>query len=60
MEIFYLVVFGVLALATLAVELTRGVESSKSTGSVTFQAFRTNYLFVYSLMMGEQFVHAVA
>lgn len=46
-------VFGVLAAAAAAFELTKPKEGQLST-SRDFLRFRTNYIVVYSLMMGEQ------
>lgn len=50
MEGFYVFVFGVLAAAAAAFELTKPKEGQLST-SRDFLRFRTNYIVVYSLMM---------
>ena len=51
METFYVFVFGLLAAAAAAFELTKPKEGQMST-SRDFFRFRTNYIVVYSLMMG--------
>ena len=51
MEGFYIFVFGVLAAAAAAFEFTKPKEGQMST-SRDFLRFRTNYIVVYSMMMG--------
>lgn len=52
MEAFYVLVFGALAAAAALFELTKPKEGQMST-SRDFLRFRTNYIVVYSLMMGR-------
>lgn len=52
MEMFYVLVFGVLAAAAAAFELSKPKEGQINT-SMDFLRFRANYIVVYSLMMGE-------
>ena len=51
MEVFYIMIFGLLAAAAAAFEFTKPREGNMST-SRDFLRFRTNYIVVYSLMMG--------
>nr|GMD34842.1 molybdate-anion transporter-like [Ipomoea batatas]GMD41465.1 molybdate-anion transporter-like [Ipomoea batatas]GMD49629.1 molybdate-anion transporter-like [Ipomoea batatas] len=50
MEVFYYMVFGGLAAVVAALELSKSSKDRIST-SPTFNAFKNNYLVVYSLMM---------
>lgn len=52
MEIFYVLVFGVLAVAAGVLEFTKPAETFQI-GSADFLKFRNNYVLVYSLMMGK-------
>ena len=52
MEVFYLCVFGVLAALAGAFEFTKPKEGHMNT-SRDFLRFRTNYIVVYSMMMGK-------
>lgn len=52
MEIFYYLVFGGLSLIVAGLELSKSSKDRVNTSS-TFNSFKNNYLFVYSLMMGE-------
>lgn len=52
MEPFYIAVFGVLAALAAVLELTKGKSTSSDNTSKEFSRFRTNYVLVYSLMMG--------
>ncbi|KAK9103942.1 hypothetical protein Sjap_021196 [Stephania japonica] len=51
MELFYLVVFGGLSLVVAGVELSKN-SKDRITTSAAFNAFKNNYVLVYSLMMG--------
>ncbi|KAM1504189.1 hypothetical protein TB2_000301 [Malus domestica] len=50
MEVFYYMVFGILAAVVAAAELSKRNKDRINTPS-TFNVFKNNYLFVYSLMM---------
>ncbi|XP_009351951.1 molybdate-anion transporter [Pyrus x bretschneideri] len=50
MEVFYYMVFGILAVVVAAAELSKSNKDRINTPS-TFNVFKNNYLFVYSLMM---------
>ncbi|KAK1306340.1 hypothetical protein QJS10_CPA10g02016 [Acorus calamus] len=50
MEIFYYLVFGALSLVVLALELSKN-SKDRITTSAAFNAFKNNYIVVYSLMM---------
>ncbi|KAF4389447.1 uncharacterized protein LOC115716634 [Cannabis sativa] len=50
MEIFYFLLFGVLALVVVTLELTKTSKDRLST-SPAFNAFKNNYILVYSIMM---------
>ncbi|KAG7035765.1 Molybdate-anion transporter [Cucurbita argyrosperma subsp. argyrosperma] len=50
MEIFYFLVFGALSVVVAALELSKSNKDRINTPSA-FNAFKNNYLFVYSLMM---------
>lgn len=52
MEPFYIAVFGVLAAIAAGLELTKGKSTSTDNTSKEFSRFRSNYVLVYSLMMG--------
>lgn len=52
MEPFYIAVFGVLAALAAALELTKSKSTSTDNSSRDFSRFRSNYVLVYSLMMG--------
>ena len=49
----YYVLFAVLATAAASLELSKAADITKAAANAEFQRFRTNYLVVYSLMMGE-------
>lgn len=51
MEIFYFVVFAGLAAVVAALELSKS-SRDRINSSSAFNAFKNNYLVVYSLMMG--------
>lgn len=51
MEAYYYVVFGVLVAVLAALEFSKSSKDRIST-SAAFNAFKNNYLVVYSLMMG--------
>jgi hypothetical protein len=51
MELFYILVFGGLAAVVAALELSKSSKDRINTSSA-FNAFKNNYLLVYSLMMG--------
>lgn len=53
MELFYIAVFLLSAMAAAALEGTRKGETGSGTGNRDFLKFRNNYVLVYSLMMGE-------
>ena len=55
MEIFYIAVFLLSAIAAAAVEGTRKSESGSGSGNRDFLNFRNNYVIVYALMMGKLF-----
>lgn len=50
MEVFYYMVFGILGVVVAATELSKSNKDRINTSS-TFNSFKNNYLFVYSLMM---------
>ena len=52
MELFYLIVFSLSAVAAGALEWTKKSEGSSATGNRDFIKFRNNYVLVYALMMG--------
>lgn len=51
MEIFYFLLFGALALVVAALELSK-IGKDRISTSPAFNAFKNNYLLVYSIMMG--------
>lgn len=51
MEIFYVVVFGVLAVCAAVLETTKKT-SNVDNSSKEFSRFKNNYVLVYALMMG--------
>ena len=51
MEVFYFLVFGGLAAVVAALEFSKSSRDRVNTTSA-FNAFKNNYLLVYSLMMG--------
>lgn len=53
MELFYVAVFLLSALAAAALEGTRKAESGSAIANRDFLKFRNNYVLVYALMMGE-------
>lgn len=53
MELFYVAVFLLSALAAAALEGTRKAETGSSIGNRDFLKFRNNYVLVYALMMGK-------
>ena len=53
MELFYIAVFALSALATGALEGTRKTETGSAVGNREFLRFRNNYVLVYALMMGK-------
>ena len=53
MEQFFYVLFAVLGVGCAALEFTKGKLSDKLQTTTVFNAFKNNYLVVYSLMMGE-------
>ena len=53
MELFYIAVFLLSAVAAAALEATRKSSTGSETGNRDFLKFRNNYVLVYSLMMGE-------
>lgn len=52
MEFFFYLIFGLLAIICAASELSKG-QKDKYTTIPAFEAFKNNYLLVYSLMMGK-------
>ena len=52
MEAFFWVVFGLLTIVCGGLEFTKGQKDKIQTNSA-FEAFKNNYLVVYSLMMGK-------
>lgn len=52
MEAYYYLVFGVLVAVLAALEFSKSSKDRIST-SAAFNAFKNNYLVVYSLMMGN-------
>ncbi|GMN31352.1 hypothetical protein TIFTF001_003208 [Ficus carica] len=54
MEVLYFVLFGALAVVVAALELSKSGKDRIST-SPAFNAFKNNYLLVYSIMMGTPF-----
>lgn len=54
MELIYLAVFLVSAIAAAALEGTRKSETGSAVGNRDFLKFRNNYVLVYTLMMGER------
>ncbi|THU73597.1 hypothetical protein C4D60_Mb04t24530 [Musa balbisiana] len=58
MEVFYYLVFGGLAAAVVAMELGK-TRKDRVAISSAFNAFKNNYLLVYSLMMGSSFPSAL-
>ncbi len=55
MEPFYIAVFGALAAIAAVLELTKSKSTSTDNTSKEFSRFRSNYVLVYSLMMGAFF-----
>lgn len=56
MDAMYIVTFAVLLITCAALELTKGKKDKIQTSSA-FEAFKNNYLVVYSLMMGTHSVN---
>lgn len=54
MELFFFLFFGFLAVIVAALELSKSSKDRINTSSA-FNAFKNNYLVVYSLMMGTLF-----
>lgn len=52
MDIFYAIIFGVMAVVAAGFEFFKPSESQAVNARKDFVAFRTNYVAVYSLMMG--------
>jgi Sugar-tranasporters, 12 TM len=52
MNSFYVITFAVLAICTAILERCKAASGKAITGNKSFQAFRNNYILVYSLMMG--------
>ena len=52
MELFYAVIFGVMAFVAASLEFFKPSESQAVNARKDFVAFRLNYVIVYSLMMG--------
>lgn len=52
MELFYISVFLLAAVAAAALEGTRKSSTGSESGNRDFLKFRNNYVLVYSLMMG--------
>ncbi|RYR48175.1 hypothetical protein Ahy_A07g034171 isoform A [Arachis hypogaea] len=59
MEVFYYMVFGVLAAVVAALELSKSNKDRINTSSA-FNSFKNNYLIVYSLMMDREGSRAIA
>ncbi len=55
MELFYVAVFLLSALAAAALEGTRKTETGSAIANRDFLKFRNNYVLVYALMMGEAY-----
>ena len=55
MELFYVAVFLLSALAAAALEGTRKTETGSAIANRDFLKFRNNYVLVYALMMGETY-----
>ncbi len=55
MELFYLAVFLLSALAAAVLEGTRKTETGSAIANRDFLKFRNNYVLVYALMMGEAY-----
>ena len=53
MDLFYAVIFGVMAVVAAGFEFLKPSESQAVNARKDFVAFRLNYVIVYSLMMGE-------
>lgn len=51
MEVFYYLVFGVMAAVVAALELSKTNKDRINTSS-SFNSFKNNYLLVFSIMMG--------
>ena len=60
MELFYVAVFLLSALAAAALEGTRKTETGSAIANRDFLRFRNNYVLVYALMMGEACSFAAA
>ena len=60
MELFYIAVFGVVAAAAAALELTKTKGSAAENTSREFMRFRNNYVVVYALMMGARLLVLLA
>lgn len=52
MELFYYMVFGVLAAVVAVLEFSKNNKDRINTSSA-FNSFKNNYVLVYSLMMGR-------
>ena len=55
MELFYVAVFLLSALAAAVLEGTRKTETGSAIANRDFLKFRDNYVLVYALMMGEAY-----
>ena len=55
MELFYVAVFLLSALAAAALEGTRKTETGSANANRDFLKFRNKYVLVYALMMGEAY-----
>lgn len=60
MELFYVAVFLLSALAAAVLEGTRKTETGSAIANRDFLRFRNNYVLVYALMMGEAYTFAAA
>lgn len=56
MEIFYALIFGVMAFVAAGFEFFKPSESQAVNARKDFVAFRLNYVIVYSLMMGARWL----
>jgi len=56
MEVFYYLVFGVMAAVVAALELSKTNKDRINTSS-SFNSFKNNYLLVFSIMMGTSLRH---
>lgn len=56
MEVFYYLVFGVMAIFVAVLELSNTNKERINTSSA-FNSFKNNYLLIFSIMMGKNFHH---